>query len=1055
MKSFFPFLFFFSTTVFLAAQSVPEWGNPLVNELNTEKPHATFFPFENRAKALGLEAKNSTYYQSLNGMWKFFWVPALSGRPEGFQEPGFNDAGWVEFPVPSNWEFKGYGVPIYVNQPHEFAVNNPNPPDVPDDTPVGSYRKVFRVPDTWKGRQVFLHFGAVKSAYYVWINGKKVGYSEDSKTPAEFNITPYLKEGDNLLALQVYRWSDGSYLECQDFWRISGIERDVYLYAAPMVHVRDYFVKSGLDATYKDGVFHIELALRNAAPQEARGYSLELELQDAGKRTVFLEKLDLGTLKTGTEDQVFRFSKGVPAPKPWTAETPHLYLLLMTLKDAGGNTIEVIPQRVGFRTVEIKNGLFLINGVRVLIKGVNRHEHDPATAHVISRESMVRDIQLMKQYNLNAVRTSHYPNDPLWYALCDEYGLYVVDEANIESHGMGYNLDRTLGNNPQWREAHLMRTRRMVERDKNHPCVVTWSLGNEAGNGVNFYAAYEWAKGRDDTRPVQYERTQLGWGKTATAEWNTDILVPMYPWKDGMLSMLEKNPSKPMILCEYNHTMGNSSGGFKEYWDFFRTNPRLQGGFIWDWVDQGVYKVTAQGDTVFAYGGDFGPPGTPSDNNFLCNGLVQPDRRINPHLLEVKKVYQSIRSEALDLPAGKIRIHNEYAFIDLGNIYLEWDLMANGESLAKGRFEPGSVPAGSSLELELPLPEFPADEREYFLDLSYRTKTGGQLVPADHEVAKEQFGFAAQAKVFAGARRASKAPSLSKKSDAWVVEGSGFRIHFNANGRLSGYQYKGQSLVQSPLVPSFWRAPTDNDFGAALQKRLKVWKTAAENAVPGTVEARVMGEIVEIQNTHTMAEVQAMVRETYQIAGDGSIQVRYAFEPLGEGQQPSLLRLGMQMDMPKTFDRMSWYGRGPEESYEDRKYGAHIGQYRGTVREQFHPYVRPQETSNKTDVRWMALRDAKGFGLLFAGDIPLSASALHFYASDLDPGEEKQQTHAAELRERNLTQVRIDYRQSGLGGIDSWGALPLEEYRLPYRAYSYSFRIYPLASGERIDQVIR
>lgn len=1054
MKSLFPLLLFAGTALFSGAQSIPEWKNPLVSEVNTERPHATFFAFENKEKAIGQEKINSTYFQSLNGQWKFHWVPRLSERPDGFHQPGYNDASWTTFAVPANWEINGYGTPIYVNQPHEFAVNNPNPPNVPDENPVGSYRTTFRIPETWKEREVFIHFGAVKSAYYLWINGQQVGYSEDSKTPAEFNLTPYLKEGDNLLALQVYRWSDGSYLEAQDFWRISGIEREVYLYAAPTVHIRDFFAKSRLDASYHDGVLDVDMQVRNALPDSKKGYSIDFELRDATQRVVFNEQVKLAALEGGGSEQSVRFSRLVSAPYPWTAETPYLYLLLMTLKDADGRIVEVIPQRIGFRTVEIKDGLFLINGVRVLIKGTNRHEHDPVTAHVISRESMVRDIQLMKQHNINAVRTSHYPNDPLWYALCDEYGLYVVDEANIESHGMGYNLDRTLGNNPQWRDAHLMRTRRMVERDKNHPCVITWSLGNEAGNGVNFYATYEWVKGRDATRPVQYERTQLGWGSSATAEWNTDILVPMYPWKEGMLSMLAKNPSKPMILCEYNHTMGNSSGGFKEYWDFFRTNPRLQGGFIWDWVDQGLRKVTAKGDTIFAYGGDFGPPGTPSDNNFLCNGLVQPDRKINPHLLEVKKVYQHIRTELLDSQAGKIKVFNEYAFRNLGNIVLEWRLLGDGMAVASGRIDLGDLAPGNSAELSLPLPVLPVDGKELILEVSYRIREAEPLIPAGHELAKEAFAFAPSPKIFSGVKVAPQAPEVTQTMDGWKIRGNGFEIAFNLQGRLVSYIYKGQQLMVSPLTPSFWRAPTDNDFGAGQQRRSRVWKDAASTAVATSAVMHRVDNTIEISSTYSLPSVQAVLRETYQVSGEGAVHVFYAFEVSGK-DQPTIPRVGMEMDLPKSFDRVSWYGRGPEESYQDRKYGAHIGRYQGSVKEQFHPYVRPQETGNKTDVRWMAVRNSKGLGLVFVADDVLNTSVLHYYASDLDPGPEKQQTHAAELRERNLTHVRVDYRQNGLGGIDSWGALPLEEYRLTYKNYSYSFRIYPIGMAEPIEQVIR
>lgn len=599
-----------------------------------------------------------------------------------------------------------------------------------------------------------------------------------------------------------------------------------------------------------------------------------------------------------------------------------------------------------------------------------------------------------------------------------------------------------------------MRTRRMVERDKNHPCIVTWSLGNEAGNGVNFYATYEWVKGRDHTRPVQYERTQLGWGNSATAEWNTDILVPMYPWKEGMLSMLDKNPTKPMILCEYNHTMGNSSGGFLEYWNFFRTNPRLQGGFIWDWVDQGLRKVTARGDTIFAYGGDFGPPGTPSDNNFLCNGLVQPDRKINPHLLEVKKVYQHIRTEAIDLQAGKIKVFNEYAFRDLENIYLEWRLQGDGLVVTSNRMDLGSLAAGGSRELSLPLPELPTDSRELMLEVSYRINKAEPLIPADYELAKEQFAFSSLPKVFKGVKVPLKALEVIETMDGWKIQGNGFETAFNLQGRLVSYVYKGQQLLLSPLAPSFWRAPTDNDFGAGQQKRSRVWKEAGETAVATNAEMHRVDDAIEVSNIHTLASVQAVLRETYRVSGDGSIQVSYALEVSGK-DQPTIPRVGMQLDMPKSFDRVSWYGRGPEESYQDRKYGAHIGRYQGTVSEQFHPYVRPQETGNKTDVRWMAVRNSKGLGLVFVADETLNASVLHYHAEDLDPGVEKQQTHAAELRERNLTQVRIDYRQNGLGGIDSWGALPLQEYRLLYKNYAYSFRIYPIGMAEPIEQIIR
>lgn len=1052
--SFFISLLWFS--YILNGQGVPEWKNPLINEVNTEPPRATFFGYETREKALARLPDRSKYRQSLNGDWKFFWVPRISDRPEGFFSPEFDDRSWVNFPVPSNWEFKGYGVPIYVNHPHEFNVKNPNPPDIPDDNPVGSYRRTFQVPEGWKDRQVFIHFGAVKAAYYVWINGQFVGYSEDSKTPAEFNITPYLKEGENLLALQVYRWSDGSYLECQDFWRISGIEREVYLFAAPNVHIRDFFARPDLDATYNHGLLELDISLRNYSNVEAKGYGMAIELLDAQKKTVFRKELELGEIKTGKTDYEAKFSQKVDNVLKWTAETPNLYTLLLTLLDEKGTVVEVIPQQIGFRKVEIRNGLLLVNGVRILVKGVNRHEHDPVNGHVISEESMVRDIQLMKQYNLNAVRTAHYPNHPRWYELCDEYGLYVVDEANIESHGMGYSLDRTLGNNPLWKGAHLMRTRRMVERDKNHASVIIWSLGNEAGNGVNFYATYEWAKDRDKTRPVQYERTQLGWGNSATAEWNTDILVPMYAWKETMLSMINKNPGRPLILCEYAHAMGNSVGGFKEYWDFFREHPRIQGGFIWDWVDQGVYKVNAKGDTIFAYGGDFGPPGTPSDNNFLCNGLVQPDRKINPHLLEVKKVYQSIRTEAIDLPSGRIEVYNEYSFKNLDDCVLEWRLMADGAEVAQGKAGLEGIPAGSSKTFAIPVSGGKEDGREYFLLIRYLSKTSTPLVPAGHEVAAAQFAFQASPKVFSVAKPAGKVPQVTENASGWLIEGSGFKIAFNRQGLLSGYTYKGHQLIQSPLTASFWRPPVDNDFGSGQPFRLRTWKNAILESQAGQPEMRRLEQGIEISNTFRLEAQKAALRLSFLVGGDGAVVVKYFLETLEpEGNIPMIPRIGMQLDMPKAFDRMTWYGRGPQESYEDRKYSAHIGLFQGTVRGQFHPYVRPQETANKTDVRWVSVRDASGSGLLFVADELLNASTWHYLPEDLDPGVQKGQTHAGELQERDLTHVRIDYRQMGLGGIDSWGALPLEPYRLPLQNYQYSFRIFPMGKGMKESEIIR
>ncbi len=638
-----------------SSQTVPDWENPSLVGINKEAPRASAFPFETAALAETNDPGQSAYFQLLNGSWKFNWVRSPGERPRDFFEEEFDDSGWGRIPVPSNWEVQGYGVPIYLNHPYEFEKN---PPLIHHEyNPVGSYRTTFQIPEDWGDREVFLHFGAVKSAMYLWVNGQQVGYSQGSKLPAEFNVTEYLRTGENLLAVEVYRWSDGSYLECQDFWRISGIERDVFLWAAPKIHIRDVFVKAGLNDNYRDGRLEVTVDLANYGLGASEDLTVDMALTDPDDGSVIsAPELSMDLPPVGEEASA-TVRVGVGPVKRWTAETPALYDLYLTLKDPAGSTLEVVRQRIGFRTVEIKDGLLQVNGVPITIKGVNRHEHDPFTGHVMTEERMREDIRLIKAANMNAVRTSHYPSDPLWYELADEYGLYIVDEANIESHGMGYNLDTTLGNNPDWELAHVDRMRRMVERDKNHPSIIIWSMGNEAGNGVNFYAAYEWTKERDDTRPVQYER--------ALKEWNTDIYVPMYASFQHLEEYAQSEPERPLIMCEYAHAMGNSVGNFTDYWELIDRYPSLQGGFIWDWVDQGLATVTEGGDSIWGYGGDFGPPGTPSDGNFLINGLVQPDRDLNPHYYEVRHVYQWIDAELLDTETGRILLTNNYEFKEI------------------------------------------------------------------------------------------------------------------------------------------------------------------------------------------------------------------------------------------------------------------------------------------------------------------------------------------------------------------------------------------------------
>jgi len=736
----------------------------------------------------------------------------------------------------------------------------------------------------------------------------------------------------------------------------------------------------------------------------------------------------------------YGFRSEVAEPYQWSAEIPYLYTLVITLMNPQDETVEVVSSRVGFRRVEIEGGQLLVNGRPILIKGANRHEHDPVTGHVVSEESMLEDIRLMKAFNLNAVRTSHYPNDPRWYELADEYGLYVVDEANIESHGMGYNLATTLGNNPEWQAAHLDRTIRMVERDKNHPSIIIWSLGNEAGNGVNFYETYNWIKLRDSTRPVQYERALL--------DWNTDLYVPMYAGFQRLIDYAERDPERPLIMCEYAHAMGNSVGNLTDYWEIIERYPVLQGGFVWDWVDQGLLTTNEEGKEIFAYGGDFGPPGTPSDGNFVINGLVAPDRRPNPSLWEVKRVYQYIAVEAVDLQRGIIEVTNRYDFKDLANVKLVWSVLRDGTAVESGEVLELSPTAGASQVIELPLlATEAAPGAEYYLHLSFRAKRAEGIVPGDHEVAFEQFRLPLS--VPAEPKGVDGSPlTVERRGDSTVVRGERFAVTFNGGGDLVSYVYQGRELLQEPLVPNFWRAPTDNDFGGSWQTRLAVWRTAADRWEFRRVQVgQDNPQRVTVGVTGQLRTVRARHSVTYSVMASGDVVVDSHFEPQRDSM-PRMPRFGMKLTLPSEFEHVSWYGRGPHESYWDRKAGAPVGRYEGTVAEQFFPYVRPQETGNKTDVRWMALTDGEGRGLLIVGLPLLSMSALHHTIDALDPGPVKRQRHSGDLTPHENVYVNIDYKQMGVGGINSWGPTALPKYSLPYREYRYRFLLRGIARGD-------
>lgn len=1025
------FLWVLGSTVGYAQTLDPVIENPDVVGINKLDARATFFPYNTLEQAKENDLSKATNYMLLNGTWQFNYVESPELRPVDFYKEDFDTSQWSTIKVPSNWEVEGFGVPIYVNASYPFQKGHLNPPDIPDGhNPVGSYKRTFDVPKNWDGKDLFIHFGAVKSAFYIWINGKKVGYSQGSKLPAEFNVTDYVKAGTNSIALEVYRWSDGSYLECQDFWRISGIERDVYLYARPKIQLADYFAKAGLENKYTDGVFDLSVDVRSIDTKKQKG-SISVEITK-DNQSVYSNSTDYELSPNAVKS--FSFKKTIPQVKTWSAEIPNLYQLNIIIKDKKGNVIEAISRKLGFRTSEVKDGQYLVNGQPILFKGVNRHEHDPNTGHVISREDMLRDVQIFKEYNINAVRTAHYPNDPYFYELCDEYGIYVVDEANIESHGMGYALDRTLANDPAWLKAHLARVERMVERDKNHPSIVIWSLGNEAGNGYNFYESYLLAKKMDDTRPTQYER--------AVHEWNSDLFVPMYDTPE-QVEAYAKDPrrTKPYVQCEYAHAMGNSMGGFKEYWDLYEKYDKLQGGFIWDYVDQGI-KIEKNGREIYAYGGDFGPEGTPSDNNFLNNGLVQPDRKPNPHIHEVAHIQQNVKFYENDLANGIIDIKNWYFFRDLSNYKLNWEVIANGDVVESGTMETIEITPQAKKAVKIPFKTAYKNGVEYFLNVAAVLKSDEALLDAGHIVAYEQFQL--QEANVQIPEKATATVSSKTQGDVITVTGENFTVVFDQkSGALTDYNFKNKSLLEKGPVVNFWRAPVDNDYGAGTQKRYKVWKDAGtRGSVTTSVKQRSKTE-VEIEFTRDLFDGDAKIIETFLVDGNGVVKVTNNLKAI-KGEHPDFFKFGNKLVLPEAYTNITFYGKGPFEAYADRQHAAKVGLYKQSIAEQYFPYIRPQETGNKLDVRWMALTKADGSGLKFLSEKPLSVSALNFAEEDLHTNDERVQHHAGEIDPRKEVFVNIDGFQQGLGSINSWGTLPLEPYRLPYKDYSYSYWMVPI-----------
>lgn len=1027
------------------------WEDPAINQVNKLPPRAHFIPYATVEQARTEDKWQSSLIQSLNGMWKFNLAQNPSERPYWFFMDDFDTRNWKEIKVPANWEMEGYDYPIYVNvkYPHKRT-----PPKIQEHyNPVGSYKRTFTIPENWQGKDVVLHIGAASSMVNVWVNEQFVGYSEDSKTPAEFNITQFLKKGENSMAIEIFRWCDGSYLEDQDFWRMSGITRDVYLIARAEQQVQNFKVISGLDETYTNGVFSLNIEVLNMG-EAASNTVVEAVLNDEGNAIQTYSK----PLTAGKTSVVFEAN--IPNVKQWSAEIPNLYELIITVKN-GENVVEVIRQDVGFRTSEIKNGNLLINGKYVYLKGTNMHEHDMETGKVVSKDLMLTDIKLMKANNINAMRCSHYPQPELWYELCNKYGLYLIDEANIESHGMGYGRE-SLAKDSTWMDAHLYRTKNMWERDKNQPSVIIWSLGNEAGNGVNFHATYNYLKSVDATRPVQYEGARL--------DTNTDIFCPMYARMGHMEEYAKTNPSRPLIQCEYAHSMGNSLGNLQDYWTLIEKYPALQGAFVWDWVDQGIQATDSTGESFWKYGGDFGPDTVPSDGNFCCNGLVSPDRSVKPQLLELKKVYQYIGFMPVDLKKGTIEIKNKYVFLNLSTFDFAWEIVGDGQVVKNGSFGDVNLEPGQTSIVSFDSKFEPIAGVEYFLNVKAKLKNNWSLLEAGTELAAEQFALPVFVAVQPLNKAAFPAVNVQDSDNSVTITGEGFAVAFDKKaGVMTSFKKGDAELLKSGPVPNFWRAPTDNDFGNGLHRRSRVWRTAGETRKVANVavaqKAKNSAEVVfKFDLVNDSNQVIAVYQSVYTVLGSGDVLVDNSFKMTKE-DLPEIVRMGMNLEMPRKYDQFTYLGRGPQENYWDRKTGAFVGLYKQTVADQYWKYVRPQENGNKTDVRWVAVTDTDGNGLLFAGLPLLEVSAHHNVLADFESvvrsfDNQRDQTpainrHANDVKPRDLTSVNIDYKQMGVGGDDSWGAWTHDEYRLREKEYKYSFRMKAIAAGEKPEEVAK
>ncbi|MBO4720527.1 MAG: DUF4981 domain-containing protein [Prevotella sp.] len=1027
------------------AQKVPVWQDPNVNQQNREVRRADFFAFESEDLAKKGDKTQSARYLSMEGMWKFNFVKNHQDAPKDFFGLKYDDSQWVDFPVPGLFELNGYGDKIYKNVGYAWGPTfRSNPPYIGEiNNYTGSYRRTFELPADWKGQEVFFHVGSATSNLQLWVNGKYVGYSEDSKVAAEFNITKYLKPGNNLIAMQIMRWCDGSYLEDQDFWRFTGIAREVYLYARPKVRIEDFFINADLKNDYQEGCLSGEVKIA-----AAKGKIIDLQLTDSQGKLVNQSSTTL--LNNGP----FTFSIGTLGKVlPWTAETPNLYTLIMTLKQ-GDKVLEVVRQKVGFRHIEIKGGQLLVNGQPILIKGADRHELDPDGGYIVSVERMIQDIKIMKQLNINAVRTCHYPDDPRWYDLCDEYGLYLTAESNLESHGMGYG-EGTLAKREDYAKAHIERQEGNICSFKNHPSIIVWSLGNEAGYGPNFEKAYDWIKAYDNTRPVQYE--QAGhWGKT-------DIFCPMYMGYEDCEKYSKTDNPRPLIQCEYAHAMGNSMGGFKEYWDIIRKNGKYQGGYIWDFVDQGLRdKSPITGKEIFTFGGDYGRYPA-SDYNFNCNGIIAPDRRLNPHAYEVRYYYQNVWVTDKGLKEGRFEVYNENFFKTLDDLQLEWFVggAAGGHHHDNpGRPEGMTFGHGGTIDISGIAPQqrkVITDEamkniitrvlghhgdQELFVIFQFKSKEAQPLIEKGQVLARQQFVL--NPYQFPEIK-AEKADVQKEETESYVkLDAGGTTLTIGKrNGWIDYLDVDGEPMLidRESITPEFWRAPTDNDYGAGLQRRFAVWKNPQMRLKAFGIYDNV------VEATFDMPDVKAELKMTYTLTEDGEVVVRQQLKADKDAKVSNLFRYGMQLQMPKRFDEVEYYGRGPVENYIDRNSSEFIGIYNNKVADEYYSYVRPQESGNHTDVRWFKVQDASGKGLEFYSNAPMEASALNYLLEDLDDGpfkDKKWGHHSGDLIERPLTQVHIQQRQFGLGCVNSWGAWPRGEYQLPYQDYDFTFVIKPL-----------